>query len=573
MAANGMVDGPESPLLEDTVAGAVDYRGLPAKRSTSGGWSSSYFIIGTEVAERSAYFGIEANLVNYFTGPLGQSTAMAAKNVNTWFGITTLLPLVGAFVADSYMGRYRTILIASLLYILGLGLLTMSAVLSSQNPSECQSTQKIMSCPPPQFQVILLFLSLYLVALAEGGHKPCTQAFGADQFDGRDSEERKAKSSYFNWLNFCAGISLSVSMLTLSYIQDQLNWVLGFGIPCILMVVALLLFLLGTNTYRYSVKREDKNQFVRISKVFVEAARNWKLNPSSEKANEEGAQGTLSHQCSPEFKFLNKALLETKFSAEDGKACSVNEVEEAKAVLRLFPIWSTCLIYAMVLAQSSTFFTEQGMTMDRSIGSGFDIPSSSLKSFLTITMVLFIPIYDLVFVPIATVFSRKPSGITMLQRIGIGMFLSAISIAIAALVEMKRLKIAQEHGLVDMPNATVPMGVWWLVPQYVLFGLCNVFTTIGLQEFFYDQVPNELRSIGVSLYLSIIGVGSFLSSFLIYLIEKATGGDGQDGWFNDNLNKAHLDYFYWLLSGLNAVGLAMYMHFAKSYIYNRRGVP
>ena len=41
-----MVDGPESPLLEDTVAGAVDYRGLPAKRSTSGGWSSSYFIIG-----------------------------------------------------------------------------------------------------------------------------------------------------------------------------------------------------------------------------------------------------------------------------------------------------------------------------------------------------------------------------------------------------------------------------------------------------------------------------------------------------------------------------------------------
>ena len=271
--------------------------------------------------------------------------------------------------------------------------------------------------------------------------------------------------------------------------------------------------------------------------------------------------------------FLNKALLGTKFSEEDGKACIVNEVEEAKAVLRLFPIWSTCLIYAMVLAQSSTFFAEQGMTMDRSIGSGFDIPSSSLKSFLTITVVLFIPIYDLVFVPIATVFTRKPSGITMLQRIGIGMFLSTISIAIAALVEMKRLKIAQEHGLVDMPNATVPMRVWWLVPQYVLFGLCNVFTTIGLQEFFYDQVPNELRSIGVSLYLSIIGVGSFLSSFLIYFIEKATGGDGQDSWFNDNLNKAHLDYFYWLLSGLNAVGLATYMHFAKSYVYNRRGVP
>ena len=137
---------------------------------------------------------------------------------------------------------------------------------------------------------------------------------------------------------------------------------------------------------------------------------------------------------------------------------------------------------------------------------------------------------------------------------------------------MKRLKTAQEHGLVDMPNATVPMRVWWLVPQYVLFGLSEVFALVGLQEFFYDQVPNELRSVGVSLYLSIFGVGSFLSSFLISAIEKATGEDGQDGWFNDNLNRAHLSYFYWLLSGLSMVGLATYLHFAKYYTYNKGGV-
>ncbi|XWS24767.1 hypothetical protein CRYUN_Cryun27aG0012500 [Craigia yunnanensis] len=155
----------------------------------------------------------------------------------------------------------------------------------------------------------------------------------------------------------------------------------------------------------------------------------------------------------------------------------------------------------------------------------------------------------------------------MLQRIGIGMVLSAISMVITALVEMQRLKTAQEYGLVDKPNVTVPMSVWWLVPQYVLYGLSDVFTMVGLQEFFYDQVPHELRSVGLALYLSIFGVGSLLSSFFISAIENVTGGDGRDSWFANNLNRAHLDYFYWLLASLSAIGLAFYLYSTKSYIY------
>jgi peptide/histidine transporter 3/4 len=268
-------------------------------------------------------------------------------------------------------------------------------------------------------------------------------------------------------------------------------------------------------------------------------------------------------------RFLNKALLAPHGSKEYGKVCSISEVEEAKAVLRLIPIWMTSLVYAIVFAQSSTFFTKQGATMDRKIAPGFDIPAASLQSFIPLTIVVFIPIYDRIFVPIARAFSRKPSGITMLQRIGTGMLLSAISMAVASLVEMIRLKTAQEHGLVDLPKQTVPMSIWWLVPQYVLFGIADVFTMVGLQEFFYDQVPNELRSVGLSLYLSIFGVGSFLSSFLVSAIEEATGADGGDSWFANNLNRAHLDYFYWLLAGLSVIELAAYLYFAKSYIYNR----
>ncbi|RVW58590.1 Protein NRT1/ PTR family 5.10 [Vitis vinifera] len=522
MPHSGILPHAHTPLLDDTLNSAVDYKGRPARRCSSGRWRSACFIIGVEVAERFAFYGIESNLINYLTGRLGQSMATAAQNVNTWFGTANMLPLLGAFAADSYVGRYPTIVIASLLYILGLGLLTVSAVLPSFNPSHCRADKEISSCSPPMLQVILFFFALYLAAVGQGGHKPCVQAFGADQFDGQNPEESKAKSSFFNWC---------------------------------------------TKTYRYSVKGNEKSPFVRISQVFVAAIKNWHTTDSS-LTDEEVACGTRPRQCSHKFKFLNKALLAPGSSKEDGKVCSVSDVEEAKSVLRLFPIWASCLVFAILIAQPPTFFTKQGVTMDRSFGSGFKVPAASLQCFISFSILLFVPIYDRILVPIARVLTRKPSGITMLQRIGTGMFLSIIAMVFAALVEVQRLKTAEQYGLVDMPNATIPMAVWWLIPQYVIFGVAQVFTMVGLQEFFYDEVPNELRSVGLSLYLSIFGVGSFLSSFLISVINKTTGGDGQTSWFNDNLNQAHLDYFYWLLAGLSTVGFSTYLYSARSYIYN-----
>lgn len=359
-----------------------------------------------------------------------------------------------------------------------------------------------------------------------------------------------------------------VSLLVLTYIQDNLSWSLGFGIPCIMMICALIIFLLGSKKYRYSVKREGNNALLRIAQVFVAAFRNWRFTPSSIASEEEG-RGTIPHQSYEQFKFLNNALLTTDGSKEDQKVCTFRDVEEAKAVLRLIPIWTTCLGYAIVFPQSSTFFVKQAATMDRSISPGFEIPAASLESFSSISMILCIAIYDRLFVPVARALTRKPSGIAMLQRIGTGLFLSAVSIAFAALVEMKRLEIAQESGLVNEPNVTVPMSVWWLVPSYVLFGVADVFTMVGLQELFYDQVPSDLKSVGLSLYLSIFGVGKFLSSFLISVIEKATGGIGCYSWFDNNLNRAHLDYFYWILSALSVVELIMYMYYTRFYIYSR----
>ncbi|CAL0299584.1 unnamed protein product [Lupinus luteus] len=549
----------EIPFLPETVDGAVDFKGRPVLRSASGGWKAAAFIISVEVAERFAYYGINSNLINYLTGPLGQSTVTAAENVNIWSGTASLLPLVIAFLADSVIGRYQTIIIATLVYILGLSLLSLSAILPVT-----KSEGQVSGFEP---QVILFFFSLYLVALAQGGHKPCVQAFGADQFDINHPGERKARSSFFNWWYFAFSAGLFVTLSILNYVQDNMGWVLGFGIPCIIMIIALAIFTLGTWTYRFSIRGDERGPFLRIGRVFIVAGKNWRTSHSTI-ASEEEACGNLPHQGSEQFSFLNKALIASDGSKEEGKV-SVTEVEEAKAVLRLVPIWATNLIYAVVFAQSSTFFTKQGVTMDREVFSGFYVPPASLQSFISLSIVLFIPIYDRIIVPIAKAFTGKPSGITMLQRIGTGMFLSVTSMIIAALVETKRLKVARDNGLIDMPNVTIPMSIWWLTPQYVLFGVADVFTMVGLQEFFYDQVPGELRSVGLALYLSIFGVGSFLSSFLISAIEEVTGGDGHDSWFSSNLNRAHLDYFYATLAALSAVGLSAFLFCSKSYVYKR----
>ncbi|KAK9073487.1 hypothetical protein SSX86_007811 [Deinandra increscens subsp. villosa] len=603
--------GVDSPLLNNFVDGVVDYKGRPLLRSKSGCWRSAYFIISVEVAERFAYYGVSSNLIMYLTERLGQSTAAAAANVNVWTGTAALLPLVGAFIADAFLGRYLTITIASLLYILvrwcgvvharldkvrgfqggnaperagskgrqplagskgaeplvgsscqALALLAFSTLL----PSECENAINDSSCSP-QLQVIMFFISLYLVAFAQGGHKPCVQAFGADQFDADHPEELKSKSSFFNWWNFglCAGPA--VGIVFLSYTQDNLSWGLSFGISCIIMCFALIIYLLGTMTYRFGEKTHEKNAFVRISHVFVVAVRNWRITPSTISAREE-AYGIMPHQGSQLFRFLHKALVSHDESNVDGTVCSTDEVVEAKAVLRLFPIWVSCLGYGIVFAQTSTFFTKQGATMDRSIGSTFEIPPASLQSLMALSIIILIPIYDTILVPLTRAITNIPSGITMLQRTGVGIFISTVSMIVATIVETKRLKVAREYGLSDDPNAMIPMKIWWLLPQYLLAGAGYVFTNVGMQEFFYDQMPSDLKSIGLALYLSILGIGSFLSGFVIAIVEKTTSENGQDGWIADNFNQGHIDYFYYLLAGISVGAFVMFIYASKSYVYN-----
>ncbi|CAI0461863.1 unnamed protein product [Linum tenue] len=111
------------------------------------------------------------------------------------------------------------------------------------------------------------------------------------------------------------------------------------------------------------------------------------------------------------------------------------------------------------------------------------------------------------------------------------------------------------------------MQVWWLVPQYAISGMSDAFTIVGLQELFYDQMPESMRSMGAAAYISIVGIGSFVNTGVITVVQGVSSRAGGGKWLGDNLNRANLDKFYWILAGMSAVNFCVYLLIARGFVY------
>ncbi|CAN1272546.1 Protein NRT1/ PTR FAMILY 5.9 [Linum perenne] len=189
------------------------------------------------------------------------------------------------------------------------------------------------------------------------------------------------------------------------------------------------------------------------------------------------------------------------------------------------------------------------MTMERSIGMNstrFMIPPATLQSSITISIILLMPLYDRILIPMSRFVTRSEKGISVMQR----------------MVEEKRLVISR--GQTD-GSSNVPMKIFWLLPQYILLGISDIFTVVGMQEFFYGEVPVKLRTLGIALYTSVFGVGSFMSAMLISLVEVFASWRKEKNWFSDDMKEARLDKYYWLLAILSSLSFVLYLILCKFY--------
>ena len=215
------------------------------------------------------------------------------------------------------------------------------------------------------------------------------------------------------------------------------------------------------------------------------------------------------------------------------------------------------------MAQIQTFSIQQSTTMDPNLF-GFKVPGPSIPVIPLLFMFILIPIYDRVFVPLARRITGIPTGIRPLQRIAVGLVLSAISMAIAAMMESRRKSLAFERNMVDS-IAPLPMSIFWLGFQYAIFGAADMFTVVGLLEFFYAESSVGMKSLGTAISWCSIAFGYFLSSVVVEIVNKVSGG-----WLaSNNLNRDKLNNFYWLLSGLSVVNLAVYVMCASWYKYKK----
>lgn len=242
----------------------------------------------------------------------------------------------------------------------------------------------------------------------------------------------------------------------------------------------------------------------------------------------------------------------------------MTQVEECKVVTRMLPILLSTILMNTCMAQLQTFSVVQGQMMDLTLGPHFHVPAPSVPIIPLAFMLVLIPLYELAFVPFARRLTGHPSGITHLQRIGVGLVLSVVSMAFAAVVELKRRNAYNRELKV--------ISVLWLSFQYGIFGIADMFTLVGLMEFFYSEAPPGMRSLSTSLSLLSLSLGYFLSGILVKVINAITkrkSASGQ-GWLQGlTLNQSHLDRFYWFLAVLSCVNFANYLFWASWYRYRR----
>jgi len=334
------------------------------------------FIVGNEACERFSFYGMRSILTIFMVQYLLMREADAKAIYHLFVSASYLTPLLGGYLADRFLGKYRTILWLSIVYCIGHGVL---AVWDGSKMG--------------------LYCGLGLIALGAGGIKPCVSAHVGDQFTKDNQELVKKVFDIFYWsINFGSFFST----MLIPWILPKFGPAWAFGIPGILMAMATVVFWMGREFYVH-VPPNQKTGATGFMPVFLRAITN--------------APKRLSGQS-----FWDGAR--DRFSAED--------IDAAKAAAGVFKLFLTVSIFWALFDQHGSSWVLQAKEMNLH-AFGVDWQASQLSALNPILVLLLIPAFSLYIYPAV---ERLGIQVTPLRRMSAGMALTAFSFVAAAMIQV-----------------------------------------------------------------------------------------------------------------------------------------
>ncbi|TRZ20688.1 hypothetical protein HGM15179_006412 [Zosterops borbonicus] len=366
---------------------------------------SIFFIVINEFCERFSYYGMKAVLTLYFTRFLHWDENFATAIYHTFVALCYLTPILGAIIADSWLGKFKTILYLSIVYAIGQTVLSVGSISDLTDRNQDGSPDNVA------VNIALSMVGLILIALGTGGIKPCVSAFGGDQFE---DDQEKQRSTFFSlfYLSINAGSLLSTLITpTLRASQCGIHakqecYPLAFGVPAILMAVALVVFVIGSKMYK-KVKPQG-NVILEVSKCVGFAIKN-----------------RLRH-CGKEFP-KREHWLDWASEKYDKQL-----IAQTKMVLRVLFLYIPLPMFWAVFDQQGSRWTLQATAMDGDFG--FHIQPDQMQIVNPILIVIMVPVVDSLVYPLIR---KCKLNFTPLKKMTVGMFLGSLAFVAAALVQVQ----------------------------------------------------------------------------------------------------------------------------------------
>lgn len=485
-------------------------------------------ILFTELCERLTFYGIVANLVLYcrdflkLEAPLPSSISLAFQ------GTSFFSPVIGGWVADTFLGRYNTIYGSSLLYVVGT--IILAAATFDYGASYGLSTGS---------KEAFLGISLLLISVGTGGIKANVSPLGADQIE---NEGPVIVQRFFDWFYWFIQLGSFLAYTAVVTVQQEASFFYGYVITALSMFLAIMLFISGR---KYYIIHPHKGSYLTDTLKII-----WE----GLKIRCRAGEGEV-----PVFHWLDWAKQSL------GGTYQGQQVEDVKSVLRIVPIFLTFILYWTIYGQGQTSYLLQGSFMKLQLSGHFTMPAASLYLFEITMLLILIPIVDRILYPALRHFGFD---FTPLRKMGVGMLFAMGSVIMAGLIEIERKKYIDAHGYFeqhpfDTPVNASQMNIFYQVPQYVLQGTGEVLTSIPGLAFAYSQSPLYLRGVIMGLNLATIGIGFYVAGALAAIVRKATDGS----WYPQDLNAGKLENYFFFLAVVMFLNFLVFVYLARRYKY------